>query len=186
MPFLLEMEGSGSKVRNFYFEEEKAVKRGGWKSMLLKRVEDREDGRITMLEEYEPAKHDGTNHYMSRPWKSRLRRIEHGHSCFELCGAFGNPGSKIPLTWIKSIPQSIYIKSMAIAQHIRVNPMARDNLIWFYRKDDEWIIEFGEDGNSRMNAHRFTQRTYEALLGHYTVLHETARGAQDPSLIEHV
>jgi len=68
------------------------------------------------------------------------------------------------------------------AKHIRVNHREPENLIWFYEKSrTEWLIQFGEDGNTQMRDMRVPPEAIQEILGEYTMLHDTDRGTLDPS-----
>lgn len=94
--FKLEMVGSDNSQRDFIFELVKLNK--SWGYMQLIQITDiplTDDISSTEIYKYNPEIHDGGNTYFSNHWISRYSTEL---DTFVLIGAFGNSGSKIPLT----------------------------------------------------------------------------------------
>jgi hypothetical protein len=99
MSYTLQLLGDGSDTRDFTFVVESDNQKG-WAWMRLIRIEDnRQRGPdIPRIVNYDPAIHDGKGHYMSYLWRARSSKQRNGPKSYALVGAFGDPGSYIPLT----------------------------------------------------------------------------------------
>jgi hypothetical protein len=92
--YLLDFHSDDGNVRTFTFATEKRIN-NGWAKLRLIAIADTVPPHF---EQYDPAIHDGRNHYMSHLWTARSSRMEDGTQTYTLHGAFGNPESWIILT----------------------------------------------------------------------------------------
>ena len=98
--YYLNMLGGGTN-RTYTFHPDSYTGRG-WVKLRLIRIEDdpqiiTENGAIPTPVYYDPEIHTpGSRHYCARLWIARWSK---SYDTIILHGAFGNPGSQIPLDW---------------------------------------------------------------------------------------
>lgn len=99
MSYTLQLQFDGSDTRDFTFVVESDNQKG-WAWMRLIRIEDNRQVHpdVPQIQTYDPAIHDGGSHYMSHLWRARSSKQRNGPKMYALVGAFGDPGSYIPLT----------------------------------------------------------------------------------------
>ena len=167
----------GRKMTEYYMIEEGTVSRGGWCNCILAVIEKTDvDGNTTRynasipedVEQCPTLLTSGRGRLLSSrvvdgmKWH-RLRLYDYGHDAL--------------LVHFEPLAQEYE----SLANHIRVDHREPENLIWFYEiTGDRWIVEFGEDNNTHMRSENFPSEAIPEILGEYTMLHETARGADDP------
>jgi len=92
--YILELSSNDGNVGTFTFVVEQKGKNGWAKLRLIKIT----DIIPPLTVHYDPAVHDGHNHYMSHLWTARTGLTENGAPTYILYGAFGSPASRIGLT----------------------------------------------------------------------------------------